>query len=149
MNYNRTLVISILTVIIVAFLFISGNKILTKSILSIPAGNLILWLGLIALQTTNYSINKGFESTNSFLSNTIKLLSVGLLVLSILWFGIAYFISGNLGFNFNSNATSFIGSPEAGVLHRNIIYFLGISPIVLMIVYKIASFIENRKLKNS
>ncbi|GAB5565447.1 MAG: hypothetical protein Wins2KO_25100 [Winogradskyella sp.] len=149
MNYNKTLAISVLTVIIVAFLFISGNSILTKSFLSIPAGNLILWLGLIALQITNYSINKGFESANSFLSNTIKLLSIGLLLLSILWFGIAYFISGDLGFNFNSNATSFAGSPEAGVLHWRIIYSLVISPVVLIIIYKIGSFIENRKHKTS
>lgn len=142
---NSRLYILPIAFLIVLILFASGSPILTKSIFGIPAGNLILWIGFIALQLMVFSFNNGFNRSKSSLGQFIRYTMITLIVLSILWFGIAYVLSGDTGFNFSSSANSFVGIVAASKLHWVIIYVLIISPIVLMLIYRLLRFFEIRK----
>ncbi len=147
MTKKTILIISFFFLGLVIFLFSTGSSILTKDLLGIPAGNILLWLGLIALQIAIYLSNKGFKNSTSKIGKILRLVMIGLIVISILWFGIAYILSGNTGFNFSSSATSYFGSPRASILYWNIIYALVLVPIALTLIYGVLRFFERRKVR--
>lgn len=148
MSKRTILALSFLILGITIILFSTGSSILTYDLFGVPAGNILLWLGFIALQVATYISNGGFKKSPSRLGKLIRWLMIALIVISILWFGIAYVLSGNTGFNFSSSAASFFGSPEASILYWNIIYVLVVAPIALSLAYAILRFIENRKSGN-
>ena len=145
MTKKTILSILFITLSIVIILFLTGSTILTKSILDIPLGNILIWFGFITLQLATYILNKGFKRNKTGLGKLIRGLMICLIVISVLWFGIAYILSGNTSFNFSSGATSYLGSPKASILYWNIIYVLVIGPIALMLIYNILRFLELRK----
>lgn len=147
MSYKKLLTISLIIFGIVVILFASGSPVLTFDIFGIPAGNIIIWLGFIALQLCAFSLKKGFKSSTSTLGKVIRFLMITLIVASLLWFGFAYFISGNINFNFSNTAVGYVGSPEASVLYWNVIYTLIIAPLILLIAYTLLRYFES--LKNS
>ena len=143
---NKTYLL-VLGAIIIAnlVLFSTGHSILSASLFGIPFGNILIWLGLIALHLFFYKLNANYTSINTKIATIIKGLAKFFIFISIIWFGIAYILSGNVNFNFSSSAISYFGSPKASILFWNIIYTLVISPIVLSIIYTILKFIEIRK----
>lgn len=145
MTKKTLLFISVVILFVVILLFATGASVLTTDVLGIPFGNILLWMGFIALQLVTYLANKGFKKSTSTLGKILRSLMIGLIVISILWFGIAYILSGNTGFNFSSSATSYFGSPKASILYWNIIYGLVIAPIALSLIYAILRFFEVRK----
>ncbi len=145
MTKKTILSMSFLVLGIVIILFSTGSSVLTKSVFGIPMGNILIWFGFMALQLATYISNKGFKTSNSGLGKWIRLTMIGFIVLSILWFAIAYILSGNTSFNFSSSTTTYLGSPKASILYWYIIYALVIAPIVLTLVYNILRFFELRK----
>ncbi|MCA0133400.1 hypothetical protein [Winogradskyella alexanderae] len=145
MTNKKIFPISLAVIGIVVILFSTGSSILTYDLFGIPAGNLIIWFGFISLQLAVYSFQKGFKASNSILGKLIRNLMRLLIGISILWFGIAYLLSGNLNFDFSSSATGYLGSPEASILYWNIIYALIVAPIVLMIAYSLLRYFERLK----
>jgi hypothetical protein len=145
MNYKTVSSISLLIIGLVVILFSTGSSILTYNLLGIPAGNIIVWIGFIGLQLGAYSLKKGFKGSRSVLGKILRFLMLGLITIAFLWFGIAYLLSGNLGFNFSSSASGYTGSPEASILYWNIIYFLVIAPIILLIAYTLLRYFEGLK----
>jgi hypothetical protein len=145
MTNKKIFPISLAVIGIVVILFSTGSSILTYDLFGIPAGNLIIWFGFIAIQLAVFSFHKGFKASKSMAGKFIRILMLVLIVISILWFGIAYILSGNLGFNFSSNATGFLGSPKASILYWDIIYALVIAPIILMIAYTLLRYFERLK----
>jgi len=75
----------------------------------------------------------------------IRILMLVLTIVSILWFGIAFLLSGNFNFDFSSSATGYLGSPEASILYWNIIYVLIVTLIVLMITHSLLRYFERLK----
>jgi hypothetical protein len=144
MSKKTCLILSIAILILSLVLLITGSSILNLSVLEIPLGNIITWLGFIALQFTFFLIHNGFKKSQSFLGKTIKYLMYTLIIVSILWFVIAYILSGNINFNFKTS-NDFIGSPKASILYWNINYTLAIAPIILSLLYSILRFIEHKK----
>ena len=136
MGKKTYLIISILTLITSLVLLITGSSILNLSVLEIPLGNIITWLGFIALQFTFFLIHNGFKKSQSFLGKIIKYLMYILIIVSILWFVIAYILSGNINFNFKTS-NDFIGSPKASILYWKINYTLATAPIILSLTYSI------------
>ena len=126
-------------------LFSTGSSILNINLFGIPFGNILIWVGLIALHLFFYKLNTNYESINTTIAKVIKALAKFFIFISIIWFGIAYLLSGNINFNFSSNASSYLGSPKASILFWNIIYTLVISPIILSAIYTILKFIDIRK----
>ncbi|WP_411895718.1 hypothetical protein [Winogradskyella sp. A2] len=147
MTNKKIFSISLAVVGIVVILFSTGSSILTYDLFGIPAGNLILWVGFISLQFVVYSFHKGFKASNSILGKLIRNLMHLLIGVSILWFGIAFLLSGNFNFDFSSSATGYLGSPKASILYWNIIYVLIVAPVVLMILYSLLRYFE--RLKNT
>ena len=147
MTNKKLFPISLAVVGIVVILFSTGSSILTYDLFGIPAGNLIVWFGFISLQLAVYSFHKGFKASNSILGKLIRNLMHLLIGVSILWFGIAFLLSGNLNFDFSSSATGYLGSPKASILYWNIIYVLIVAPVVLMILYSLLRYFE--RLKNT
>ena len=145
MTHKKLFAISLGILGIVVILFSTGSSILTYDFFGIPAGNLIIWFGFIAIQLAVYSFHKGFKATHSVLGKLIRNLMRILIAFSVLWFGIAYFLSGNIGFNFSSEATGYLGSPRASILYWNIIYVLLIAPVILMILYSLLRYFERLK----
>ena len=145
MTKKTLLIIALITLLAAIVLFATGASVLTTEILGIPFGNILLWTGFIALQLVSYLANKGFKKSTSTLGKILRSVTIGLIVVSILWFGIAYILSGNTGFNFSSSATSYFGSPQASILYWNIIYVLVIAPIAISLIYAILRFFERRK----
>ncbi|WP_299526525.1 hypothetical protein [Winogradskyella sp.] len=148
MTNRKSLSISLAILGVVIILFSIGSSILTKNVFGIPAGNLMIWFGFIALQTATYALNNGFKASNSIFGKLLRSLMYFIIVLSIMWFGIAYILAGNASFNFSSDATGFLGSPKASILHWNIIYLLVIMPIALMTAYRILRLYERLKDRN-
>ncbi|OZV67229.1 hypothetical protein [Winogradskyella aurantia] len=144
-TYKKTLSISLLIIGIVVILFSTGSSVLTYNVIGIPAGNLIVWIGFISLQLGAYALKKGFKASSSLIGKLMRYLMLFLIGVSFLWFGIAYLISGNLAFNFNSNASGYFGSPKASILYWNIIYTLVIAPIALLILYSLLRYFEHLK----
>ena len=145
MNNKRHLLVFATIIIVNIILFSTGSSILSKNLFGIPFGNILLWMGLIAFHLLFYKLNSNYESINTGIARLIKRLAKFFIFISIIWFGIAYILSGNVNFNFSSSAISYFGSPKASILFWNIIYTLVISPIVLSIIYTILKFIEIRK----
>ena len=143
---KRTLLFILISVLLlIIFLFATGSSVLTKNVVGIPLGNIMVWIGFISLQFLVFTIKNRFKSSNSIIGKIIRFLMKTLIVISILWFGIAYILSGNINFNFSSNSAGYFGSPKASILYWNIIYALVISPIILMIAYTLLRFYERLK----
>ena len=87
----------------------------------------------------------GLKSIKTYIAKVIRLLITLLIFVSISWFGIAYTISGNVNFNFNSTAEGFVGSPKASILYWNILYTLISGQFVLMITYNLLRFFMKLK----
>ena len=145
MNRKIHLLTSSIIVVLTIILFATGSPLLTISVLGIPFGNLLLWLGFVALHLFFYKLNHNYQTNTSKIGKSIKLLATFLLIISILWFIIAYVLSGNVGFNFSGAVSSYLGSPRASILFWNIIYVLTISPFILSLLYTIIRYIEYRK----
>lgn len=145
MNKKTSLIISIAILITSLVLLITGSSLLNISVLGIPLGNIITWLGFIALHIVCFLIHNGFKKNQSLLGKIIKHLMRTLLLVSILWFTIAYILSGNINFNFKTSI-DFIGSLKASILYWNINYTLAIAPIILSLLYSILRFIEHKKM---
>ncbi len=145
MTNKKIFPISLAAIGIVVILFSTGSSILTYDLFGIPAGNLILWVGLISLLFAVYSFHKGFKASKSMVGKFIRILMLVLIMVSIMWFGIAYILSGNVGFNFSSEASGYLGSPKASILYWNIIYVLLIAPVVLIIFYSLLRYFERLK----
>lgn len=145
MTNKKIFPISLAVIGIVVILFSTGSSVLTYDLFGIPAGNLIIWFGFIAIQLAIFSFHKGFKASKSMAGKFIRILMLVLIVISILWFGIAYVLSGNIGFNFSSEATGYLGSPKASILYWDIIYALVITPIILMIAYTLLRYFERLK----
>jgi len=137
--------ISLVVIGIIVILFSTGSSILAYALLGIPAGNLIIWFGFISIQLAVYSFNKGFKASKSMVGKFIRILMLVLTIVSILWFGIAFLLSGNFNFDFSSSATGYLGSPEASILYWNIIYVLIVTLIVLMITHSLLRYFERLK----
>jgi hypothetical protein len=148
MTSKTTLYISLVILGIVIVLFSAGSSILTTKVFGIPAGNLIIWLGFIALQFATYALNKGFRKQKTVLGKVIRTVMILLIIISILWFGIAYVLSGNTSFNFSSRNTTYQGSPRASILYWNIIYTLIIAPVVLSLLHNMLRYFKSRKTQN-
>ncbi|EDP72392.1 hypothetical protein FBALC1_14862 [Flavobacteriales bacterium ALC-1] len=142
MNKKVSLTILIILLTVIIALFVSASSLLTKEFFSIPFGNILVWIGFISLQLFVYIINNGFKRSKSIIGKTIKYLMIALIIISVFWFGLAYILSGNTSFNFNSNSTGYAGSPKASILYWNIIYTLVIAPLILMISYSLLRFFE-------
>lgn len=145
MTYKAISSISLLIIGLVVILFSTGSSVLNYNLLGIPVGNIIIWIGFIALQLGAYSLKKGFKGSSSVLGEILRFLMLGLIVIAFLWFGIALLLSGNFGFNFSSSASGYTGSPNASILYWNIIYFLVIAPIILLIAYTLLRYFEGLK----
>lgn len=145
MTNKKIFPISLVILGIVIILFATGSSILTYGVFGIPAGNLILWVGFISLQFAVYSFHKGFKASNSILSKLIRNMMHLLIGVSILWFCIAYLLSGNLNFDFSSSAKGYLGSPKASILYWNILYVLIVAPVVLMVLYSLLRYFEHLK----
>ncbi len=145
MTQNKLFSISLGVLGIAVILFSAGSSILTYGFFGIPAGNLIIWFGFIAIQLAVYSFHKGFKASHTVIGKLIRNLMRFLIWFSVFWFGIAYFLSGNIGFNFSSEAPGFLGSLRASILYWNIIYVLLIVPVVLMILYSLLRYFERLK----
>jgi hypothetical protein len=143
MSYKKLLTISLIIFGIVVILFASGSSVLTYNIFGIPAGSFIIWFGFIALQLCAFSLKKGFNSSESLFGKILRILMISLIITSVLWFGFAYLLSGNLNFNFGDKATGYVGSPEASILYWNIIYTLIIAPLVILIAYTLLTYFES------
>lgn len=144
MNKKKLLFILLSILIVNIVLFTSGSEILTKSLFGIPAGNIILWIGIISLQLLVYVVHNGFKKSTSLIGKMMRILMIVLIILAVLWFAIAYFLSGNVNFNFGSNTVGYLGSHKASILYWNIIYIIIIAPIVLLITYSLLSFFERK-----
>ena len=143
---NKSILYVLFTILgVVIFLFSTGSSILTKSVCDIPVGNILIWFGFMALQLIVYITNRGFKKSRSRVGKWIRALMICLMSVSVLWFGIAYLLSGNTSFNFSSTATTYSGSPKASVLYWYIIYVLVIAPVALMLIYNVLLFFEFRK----
>ena len=145
MSKKTVLSISFLVLGIVIILFSTGSSILTKSVFGIPMGNILIWFGFMALQLATYTSNKGFKKSKTYIGKWIRFVMIGLIIISVLWFGIAYILSGNTSFNFSSSATTYLGSPKASILYWYIIYALVIAPITLTLIYNVLRFFELKK----
>lgn len=145
MNKRISLLILLLIILIIIILFSIGSTVLTKNIFEIPIGNIIVWIGFISIQLFVFTVNNRFKKSSSFIGKLIRYAMIVLVVVSILWFGIAYVLSGNVKFNFSSNAKGYLGSPKASILYWYIIYTLVIAPIILMISYSLLRYFERIK----
>ncbi|WP_296324385.1 hypothetical protein [Winogradskyella sp.] len=145
MTHKKLFAISLGILGVVVILFSTGSSVLTYNLFGIPAGNLIIWIGFIAIQLAVFSFHKGFKASNSVVGKLIRNLMRILIGISILWFGIAYILSGNIGFNFSWEASGYLGSPKASILYWKIIYVLVVAPVVLMISYSLLLYFERLK----
>lgn len=145
MNTKKYLLVLGAIIIANLVLFSTGHYILSANLFGIPFGNILIWLGLIALHLFFYKLNANYTSINTKIAAIIRSSARVLIFISIIWFGIAYVLSGNINFNFSSNANSYLGSPKASILFWNIIYTLVISPIILSMIYTVLKYIDTRK----
>lgn len=146
---KRKLKLSVLAVILITviLLFISGSSLLVKEIFVVPFGNILVWIGLMAWQIFLYILNFGFKK-GGIPSRIIRAVAISLIFVSISWFLISFILSGNVNFNFSSNASSFQGSPNASILYWNLIYTLIVLPIVLTLIYQTIRIFNQWKIKS-
>lgn len=129
--------LSIIVIIVVAILLLSGSEILVKPVLkdsTIPWGTLLTWLGMVALPSAIYlglkKIHKPITNTESFIRIALKTT----IWLAILWVPISYLLSGNLAFTF-SNKPGFQGGQTAMKLFWYYNIYLVVYPLVLLLIY--------------
>ncbi|WGK65147.1 hypothetical protein [Croceiramulus getboli] len=87
----------------VLFLLVTGSPLLEKGIGlqgKIPLGNLITWIGVIALPMTIYWGIAVLRRPNTKFQVLLALMLKILIILGVLWAPVAYLLSGNPNFNF-------------------------------------------------
>jgi hypothetical protein len=137
-------IISLSILLFALVLLITGSSLLNQNLMGIPSGNVITWLGFIALQLSIYWGHYNFDKSKSLPVRIIKSIMITLIIISVLWFGLAYLLSGNINFNFKASP-DFIGSTKASNLFWNINYFIVLAPIILASIYNLIRFLEIRK----
>ena len=147
-NKKILFILSLIILIVSAFLLISGSPLLVKPLTensSIPMGTFITWFGMIALPLSIYlGINKLQQAANKR-DQYFALLFKVLIVLAVLWVPISYALAGNLSFTFSEKAT-FQGGQSAMKIFWSFNIFLVIAPLTLWIVYGLLSFLYKRKI---
>ena len=135
---------SLIVFFIAFFLVFTGSNLLTKPFIKaieMPFGTIITWLGLIAFSSTIYFGVKKIYYPKTKVSLVFKKIEVFLIVLSCLWGIIGYYLAGNWAYNF-TNKSVFSGSEQAAAIFWNFSYILFISPLLVVLIFKIYTFIS-------
>jgi hypothetical protein len=129
--------LSLLVLIAVAFLFITGAAVLTAPLFGssqVPAGTPITWAGLVALPLTlRLGIRPLDRPTEPF--RTYRVLLNGILLLALAWGLVSYALAGNWSFSFSGAAAGFRGSPAASVYFWYYTYAVAGLPLLWGLVY--------------
>lgn len=137
-------ILSLLIFIFSAFSLATGAKILTIPLSRepyFPLGSIITELGLISVPCLFYF---GISSMNSPQSKTERLYSTlfkVLIVLSMLWIPIGFFLSGNLSNSFKPGI-GFQGSQLAMKLFWYISFGLALIPIFVGLIFGVSKVLK-------
>ena len=146
---NRKLwfIVPMIVFLTASILLISGSSVLTLSLsqkANIPLGTFITWFGIIALPLTLFcgahKLREPSDSMDIFLAYVLK----GFIVLALLWVPICYLLAGNISFTFTEKA-EFQGGQLAMRLFWYFSYFVASGPIILFLIYGIASAFNRKK----
>lgn len=100
--------LSLLIIVIVFFLLYSGSSILNVALdsnNSIPLGTFITWVGIISVPVAIILGVSKFRNPEGQIYKLLVMFLKIMIVLSIMWVPVSYFLSGNLGFNFTGKDT--------------------------------------------
>lgn len=146
-NRKRWFIGSLVILAAAAFLLITGSSILVISISRtpfIPLGTFITWLGLISLPLSIYSGIGNLRDPSRRIDKYFASILTGLIILSVLWAPICYFLAGNFSFSFTEKG-EFQGGQLAMSIFWYFSYFMAAAPVMLWIIYGIISFLRKRK----
>ena len=126
------------------YLLVTGSPLLEKSLSStqnIPLGNLLTWMGMIALPLSIYWGSKGLRQPDSTVRKYLSVLLKCLILLALLWVPICYLLAGNIAFNF-SGTEEFQGGQIAMKWFWRYSYGLPIVTIGVLLAYWITTGIR-------
>ncbi|MUP41969.1 hypothetical protein [Christiangramia aestuarii] len=139
MKKDRILFFLFLLIFLVsATLLISGSSILVVSLLDVPAGTPITWLGLISLASMVYLGIRAIRHPETGIYKILNWILKLNILLAILWVPICYFLAGNLSFNFSEKAT-FQGGQLAMRIFWIFTYSLVATPLLLILFHYMIS----------
>ncbi|MDT0552983.1 hypothetical protein [Urechidicola vernalis] len=146
-NRNATLIVLVAITLTIGVLLFLGTPILSKSLfegITIPAGTLITWLGLIGLPLSIFIGVVEFRKPSNKWFRFLSILIKTILVLAILWVPISYLLSGSFSFNY-SNTDSFQGGHIAMKIFWILSYGIAIGSLSILILYWISLLVKKIK----
>jgi hypothetical protein len=132
------LLLSVLTVSLVASLLISGSSLLTVPFIEdvdMPVGTILTWFGLICLSTAFLASSEPLWQRRGF-SRWYAYALIICLVLSTFWGLSSFSQSGKWNFTFSRSSPTFVGSAEAGKIFWMISKTTASAPILIYLVYR-------------
>lgn len=145
MSRKILLLILLSTVFLSTFLLVSGSDLLLIPLVEdpyLPLGNIITWIGIIALPLSIYfgigKVRKPHTKTATFYKHLLKLI----IALAAAWGFVAYGLAGNFATTFK-NQPGFVGSSRASEYFWNYNYLVVAAPLVFLLVYGLHRLILN------
>lgn len=108
MNSKLYYPLSVLYILLIAYLLVTGSEVLLKPLTSspfIPMGSFLVWTGLvtIAYSVYRYFVKRSQHHPNLYPSVVGKYAGFFCLIMALLWGFISFKISGNWSFEFESS----------------------------------------------
>ena len=101
--------------------------------LGLPAGNVIVWLGMLALVLMIWFASAGLRQPSSGSDRVYRRIWLALLVLALAWPFVSYALAGNWSYSFRRRDV-FQGSGAAATWFFSFSYTVVILPLVFAIV---------------
>lgn len=132
------------------FLLITGSDLLLIPLVEepyLPLGNIITWIGIIALPFSIYfgigKIRNPQTKTTKVYNRILKLI----IALAVAWGFVAYGLAGNFATTFK-NQPEFVGSSRAAESYWYYNYLVVLAPLVFLLVYGLHRLILSFLKKN-
>jgi hypothetical protein len=126
------------------FLLVSGSPLLGVGFIckSFPSGTLITWIGLVALPMALYTGFHGLRNPETRIDRFFRKVLLVILILAGSWGILAFLLSGNWAFTFDSSATGFSGSGKASWLFWKITYLIVVAEWFFIMTYMLSKWVK-------
>ena len=140
------LLFSLVLLSLSSILLITGSNLLTIPILKnpyIPFGNLITWLGLIALPLSIYLGFRRLYHPQAVVYKILGKVLVAFIILSLIWAPVCYALAGNFSFSFSEKKV-FQGGQTALRIFWYLNYFLVGGSLFILLLLGLLTIILKR-----
>ena len=135
---------SLITMLIILLLLVTGSDILTISMNdknTLPLGTLITWVGIISLPVSIYWGSQEFRKPTNLFYKCLSVILLIFFVLAILWVPICYWLAGNFSFTFTEKET-FRGGQLAMKWFWRFSYAIPIGLLALLVTFWMSLLIQ-------